>query len=532
MSADPQETERLAERLRAFEQSVVYGRALRLCLEAAGSSVADVVPVQKRDDTWLLRVRLGAQLSKRFRTEDAHLAVGPGVTDRAVLHELLASGATGQFHAPPLYVTVHDDDFVAYYVQSPLLHHEAQHVGWWWIDDWEDADSTTNDGNQWVAVLSRALREDDIFEQRNPVPVLAGVTRRRWEEGFDLAHALERGASLGCFGLRKVGKTSLVQSCRRDVEFRSEMAEHFERVAWVDLQGLTMRTLPGLCDAVLRALGAAASAGGSALSRLDEALSASAAAGRPTWLVLDEYDLLFASPRGRGGVEGVERFFSLLRAHAQRSRLLSLVVIGRDPSHAQRPTMEAAPNPLLGWLSTRWVGPLVESDARALFSTLARRVCLDAGPATLDAALRWSGGHPMLLRQFGSSLLSVARTSIRDDGPLPTDPFVERALDAFLERDAVLEMCREVEHLLADVYPDAASFFWRLVGDLPPEDIRDPSGGDLRNGIEQLGGWRSPAAQTLRNLGLLQGPPEAPTVPELWCWWSAYVTWRPSASAG
>ena len=518
-------TETLASVLRQFEAALPYGADLRACLEAAGSRFETLSRVPAQADAWMGRIALGEALSERFRATHAFLAAGPGITERSVIQALVASSEG--FDTPSIFVTLHDDDGIAGYVASPLLHHEAQHVRWWWLDDFEALDgSSSGECNQWVYTLQASLRLDDVFEQRNPIHVSDDTTKRRWDLSNDLARAIERGESLGCFGLRKVGKTSTLLSSRRSIESGSKIAGHHERVAWVDLQGLTTRTLHGLCASVLGALGD--DRADASIEALDAALTERSEKGRPSWIVLDEYDLLFANAHGRGGVEGVERFFSLLRAHAQRSKQVSLVVIGRDPSHAQRSTMEGAPNPLLGWLSTRWIGPLDEGDARALFVKLARRVCLDADEPTLDAALRWTGGHPMLLRQFGSALLSVARPREDALAPLSSGAFVEQAIDAFLERDAVLEMCREVEHALSTVYPDAASTLWQLVGRDSSRDLSEGS----RVPLERLGGWRTPAARTLRNLGLLQGTEDEPGIPELWRWWSSYVTWRPSVNAG
>jgi hypothetical protein len=449
-------------------------------------------------------VSLGEQLGARFRAEHAFFLVTPRKVGRDVLLEFVSGAAPHQWNGPALYTIVSDDEFAADYVDSPLLHHEAQRLTWWWVDQ-DDLDQRRAD--EWREILA-TLWTQDIFNERNPVPVSGGMLDARWREGMEIAQEIHRGRSLGCFGLRKVGKTSTLRDACESVDRHSSWGRNEERAVWVDVQGLPLRTLDGLCTAILTELGADDRAATSSLQRLDEALTQRAEAGRPSWLALDEYDLLFSNGRGRSVVEGIERFFSMLRAHAQRHRLLSLVVIGRDPSHAQRPMMEGVPNPLLGWLSTRWIGPLVETDARSLFATLSRRVCLDAGPATLEAALRWSGGHPMLLRQFGSALLSVAGASIRSTGPLPTDPFVERAIDAFLERDAVLEMCREVEHALAEVYTDAGAAFWKLI-EAPSSNDSEAEERHLRTRIEEHGGWRSPAIQTLRNLGLLQGPSEA-----------------------
>lgn len=517
MGEGPTAEERLKADIARFEAAVPYGAELCAKLEADGSRIQWLWELEERADTWMLGVDLGRPLTKFLQEDFAYVFVGPGVGARPTVAQ--AEEASAMALTPTIFVTVSELslNFGVAAPNHPAFHRESQHVHWKWGDRLERQRS-------WRRLILSGLRNDDLFEQRNPVPLLEKVTPLRLTASVRLRDQVMRGQSLGCFGLRKAGKTSLVlQSVDRIYTQKGD------RVCRLDVQGVAVRTLRGLCLALLDAMRLKPGPGDQPLEWIDTFLREHFSMGRRLWIVLDEYDLLFATPRGRAGFEGIERFFSLLRAHAQQSRLLSLVVIGRDPSHAQRPTMEGAPNPLLGWLRTEWVGPLVDSDARTLFTTFARRVCLDAGPATVDAALRWTGAHPLLLRQFGSALRGVALPHIGDDAPLPTDPFVEQAIDAFLERDAVLEMCREVEHLLAEVYPDAAALFWSLVGDASPG--ARPSG-SLRARLDAHGGWRTPQAQTLRNLGLLQGTADAPTVPELWRWWSSYLTWRPSVSAG
>lgn len=515
MGDEPTAEERLKAELERFEASVPYGAALRAKLNAEGVGIRYLNTYRSRPDTWQISVELGEPLKRWLAIERVLLCVGPGVADRLVISETTRHVI---WDTPPVYVTITQSAWPELPLRHPALQHEAQHV------HWELCEDSANFDVPWSTVLWDGLRSTDLFEQRNPVPIFRGLTPRRMNDALRIADRLMRGGSFGCFGLRKAGKTSLLQQCARQIDRAKG-----DRVCWIDVQGIVLRNLNGLCQSLLRAMEVTPRAGEDALEQLDEALHRLTTARQRLWVVLDEYDLLFASPRGRAGFEGIERFFSLLRAHAQRSHFLSLAVIGRDPSHAQRPTMEGAPNPLLGWLATEWIGPLVESDARTLLTSIARRACLDAGPATVDAALRWTGSHPLLLRQFGSALRQVALPHIGDDTPLPTDPFVEQAIDAFLERDAVLEMCREVEHLLAEVYPDTAALFWSLVSDAS-HGARPSS--PVRARLDIHGGWRTPQAQRLRNLGLLQGTADAPVVPELWRWWSSYLTWRPSASTG
>src|SRR5262249_32147342 len=124
----------------------------------------------------------------------------------------------------------------------------------------------------------------------------------------------------------------------------------------------------------------------------------------PLCIVLDEYDLLFPGYGSEPGFAGVERIFGILRALAQETRRVAGAVIGRDPVFIERPLMGGFTNPMLGWVVPYWLGPLRREEAEELLTRLGRRVGLDVGGETIDLAWRWTGGHPLLLRQFGSAL--------------------------------------------------------------------------------------------------------------------------------
>jgi hypothetical protein len=148
-------------------------------------------------------------------------------------------------------------------------------------------------------------------------------------------------------------------------------------------------------------------------------------------------------------------------------------------------------------------------DADELLLRLGRRVGLEIGERTTQLAHRWTGGHPLLHRQLGSSLLELARRHDRR-GQVPTDAFCDDAIDLFLDRDAVITICREVHLLLDRSYPDAS---------LRLRELSRTSAEDLHAALESGGGWRQPAVRTLRKLGLMLGTPRAPQIPELFRWY-------------
>src|SRR5262249_22696888 len=129
--------------------------------------------------------------------------------------------------------------------------------------------------------------------------------------------------------------------------------------------------------------------------------------------------------------------------------------------------------------------------AAELLRKLGRRIGLDVGPVSAAMAQRWTGGHPLLHRQFCSALRSVTR--MRDAAwHAPTDPVAEQVPPRIVERDAVLEVMREVVLLLRKRYPSALAVLAGLA-----------HGGSWEDAVTESGGGDGVAARTLRNFGLV-----------------------------
>jgi hypothetical protein len=233
-------------------------------------------------------------------------------------------------------------------------------------------------------------------------------------------------------------------------------------------------------------------------------------------LVFDESDWMFER-RGHGNpMPDLEKFLALLRAKAQSTRRLSVVLIGRDPSLAQGPTLNRQPNPMLNWFVPTFLGPLSRDEADELLGTLGRRVGLGFGPKSSALAFEWTGGHPRIHRVFGSACL---RAALREGhGNVSTlhsvDDFTESALDEFSDARDTIEIGAEIAGLLRERYPDASDLLENIASDDDPE---------LSSAwIEEYGGWTSPEVRTLRNFGLVGGNKTEPRIPRFMRWYLAH----------
>jgi hypothetical protein len=166
--------------------------------------------------------------------------------------------------------------------------------------------------------------------------------------------------------------------------------------------------------------------------------------------------------------------------------------------------MGGFPNPMLGWAAVRWIGPLHEDKAPELLRKLGRRVGLNIGPKTIQTAAEWTGGHPLLHRQFGSALFEFARERNASEGHIATDPYCDQAITRFQERDSVRDVCSEIIYLLRTRYFAA----YKLVMEIS-------QGLNITEAVAHNDGWSSNAALTLRNFGILQGSSAHPRIPKV-----------------
>lgn len=370
---------------------------------------------------------------------------------------------------------------------------------------WELADARWNtlEGS-----LRTALPTFDVFEQKDPVRGRQVLGRER--EIRDLQTRVERAQAVGLFGLRKVGKTSLVRAVTDILDPASSGIESFtsrgsspNRVAlYVDAQGVLTRHVDAVADELLRALAermeaardsfSVPRAGGlsafkSAIERLLDERRAHLT------LAIDEYDYLFEDSSGNAvPVAGVVDLLRLLRAWSQTRRSLALVLLGRDPEHLAAPRIAGSVNPLLGWQTAMHLRGLDANDARSLLTVLGQRAGLKIGAKLVERAVALTGGHPRLLRVFGSRLFERCRAEKATTGWLrDADPHAEPASAAFLAHRDTREIAEEVVDILQTRYPDVLTL------------LRDVAIGGAST--TELAEHRVEAVTRAREFGLLVG---------------------------
>lgn len=511
---------------------IAWRKRLFQRLRQDGAKVSDGRPFSVAPDVsnrWLLRVRLPEDLRE-------YHGLAPELLVLAVPDEVRAkdlSRAREELFRTDLDI---DPDLLLIVDSSRDLERRLPYIvpsrGGQWIP-WLPVDG---EFPSLAEQLRAHLPAHDIFEFNSPVRGRQVIGRQRTVA--DLSKQVRQGQAVGVFGLRKVGKTTVVRAVTDHIDpvsmhlysspvALSELApESTDRlVTWLDCQVIHERSV----EAVARKLGRELErrlqlegfrvegdeAFDSYLQRLDRLLDE--IFRRSSWslcLVLDEYDLLFEGETGETSVQGIERLFGLLRGYAQETGRLALVVIGRDPTFLDRPKMGGVPNPMLQWFTPYWLGPLSQADATDLLDILGRRVLLDVGGATQRRAYKWTGGHPLLHRQFGSALLGIARACRFEGAKVATDPLLDQALSDFLDLNAVTVICREVSDLLASKYPQAATYFSTLCC---------AAASEVAGLVRQQAAGRRDDLLVLRHFGLLLETKEGPWIPEVFRWFTQAI---------
>jgi AAA domain len=495
MASDRGET--LENLLKYFKYDVRWASLMRETLEQDGFELTHAR--RAGPGSWLLRAKPPRALQEGFGLAPEILLVAvQGEVQSRDLQRAADEVVGSDLRLDSNLLIVTDDLNHPLQQRLNLIPGRGQRVAWTWNE------------NQWPP-LSETLRQQlptyDIFDER--LPVRGYQLMGREAEVMNLRTRIARGEAVGVFGLRKMGKTSLARAVTDTLDPASGLknpdanpTQSQACVLWIDAEALDQANVNDVADEILAALKrrmrtasirykAPTQRGIAGLKLAGEALLD---AGARLCFVIDEYDFLFEREGGLGPVPGLSRLFRLLRAWAQQWQgFVSLILIGRDPEHLSTPQLDGVSNPLLAWFTPMWLGPLVPPRDMELLVKLGSRVGLDVGHNTFKLAHKWTGGHPMLHRQFGSALREEIRLRVPESTwKVPSDPYCGEAMVRFRDRDAVLTVNREIIDLLKKRYEDA----YDLLLDLVQRD-------SMAAAVTQSSASHISGTRTLRNFGLL-----------------------------
>jgi len=239
-----------------------------------------------------------------------------------------------------------------------------------------------------------------------------------------LIDRLGDGQMVGLFGLRKVGKTSLLQRLQRRLAPR-------RAIATVDMQstakelgvwslypaiigtfaGEICRLCPGI---VLPPLHLYPFAGEItpevAAFFLDDLFTLYTALDftgehQRLLLIIDEVDRLLPVD-GSSGYAGFSTLLGQLRAAYQHRKILDILVVGVNASLNRVGRWDMQDNEFQNALYEVWMPPMVPEDVEKMISTLGRQMGVKYTPDALAILVTEGGGHPFITRQLCSRVIT------------------------------------------------------------------------------------------------------------------------------
>ncbi|HWZ43607.1 MAG TPA: AAA-like domain-containing protein, partial [Candidatus Saccharimonadales bacterium] len=321
--------------------------------------------------------------------------------------------------------------------------------------------------------------------------------------------ALRQHQHAGIFGLRKVGKTSLLN------QLRSQLASSCS--VWIDCQGYPPAA-GHLLQAILKEFRAELTIQG--VKNLSPLAPAEASPDfresflhlYDTWvqsgkqgpfiLLLDEVDKLFPDRRMRNSEEVLGEWmslFRLLRALAQEKKCLAVLVTAYRPDVNRQNLLSPAigENPMFMSFQEYFLGPLHQSDTEKMVREIGAWKDIHWSPGALKRIYELCGGHPLVTRLFASdACLQGDRKQVEEATVVET----AQAVRAGFHKHRIGRYYQEsIWTLLQEDEQAALRIIAGNGGQSPPRELEDA----ITN-LEQFGVVRNEGGRYQVNAGLFQ----------------------------
>jgi hypothetical protein len=269
----------------------------------------------------------------------------------------------------------------------------------------------------------------------------------RTAEVESISADLKRAVSVGVFGLRKAGKTSLlnaVAALRRDegglVTVKIDVseivtAEQFRSIVLESLWS-AVRDLPSnerfapRLRTLTRSGARRVDLPDSATLWVQDIRNILEGLDSPAALIVDEIDQAFPARSNLEPSEARALYTALvqLRSLLQEQESLVLLCAGVDPALFERPLFDGKDNLLYKLVRLLWLAPMPREEMAAMVRSLGRRMGVRIRDfSTIDTLFAQFGGHPLLTRKACSI---AVRTRTADSLPYHlTTELVNRAIE-------------------------------------------------------------------------------------------------------
>jgi serine/threonine-protein kinase len=297
--------------------------------------------------------------------------------------------------------------------------------------------SDTENPDRLREVIGKWISERNLYDERGPVTGERFHGRAHMLRNLD-RHLATGGGDIGIFGLRRIGKTSLLHELGDRLKLRDGLEPVF-----IDLEGnaggahvahrIGVAVARSLADRSQLTERQARKALGLPEHWMDtdpELLIATVGDGIRGLLVegrLKDHRLILMLDEAEALIPDVENpkphaltLFRVLRSVSQETRRLNLVLAGVNATPSESPLLAGEDNPLFGSLSVRYLGPLETDECEEMIRKIGRRMQVQWDGPAVGVLTEHVGAHPLLARLAASEL--VEEFPVR-----PLRPTVEQA---------------------------------------------------------------------------------------------------------
>lgn len=227
-----------------------------------------------------------------------------------------------------------------------------------------------------------------------------------------------KNQSVGLFGLRKTGKTSVLQAVLRRLETQNVLVDYIDCQSpgihaarwWQAIENIADRLSQKLVNVHKRSAQVRLEYDqfncGTRFSQ-DVALLIEQIK-TPVVLLLDEVEYItpnLSGTLGRHWDDDFIPFWQTIRAaHQELSGKLTFIVAGVNPSAVESTSFQSAPNPIFQLAQPKYLSPFFESDVRKMIRFFGRYSGVAFKEEVIPYLTNQFGGHPFLIRLAASEV--------------------------------------------------------------------------------------------------------------------------------
>jgi len=339
-------------------------------------------------------------------------------------------------------------------------------------------------GQELERLLSYEFFTQDPFDVTGPVANDAQFFGRR-TEAQELARKLQSGHIRACFGIRKIGKTSILH------RVLAELKDNYEAVTlFIDCQRDDVFSLDaaGLLHSINKSL-LGLKASGRSYAEVDSDpsnVSLAEAAKQfhavltefdvPVVLTFDEIDYITPSnggaPQWRAGfVEFWRNVRAAYHAAARDERKVSLLVSGVSSRWFSVESIDGIENAALAFIPEEYLSPLPRGAANAMIKNIGAMAGLRFDDAALEAISSFCSDMPFWIRKACSSIHGKIETNVR---PVLLSKSTVTSLLETYGRDEGAALAKVALQHLFRVYPELRGPSIKLLEENPdlPTGVR------------------------------------------------------------